>query len=132
MFIERVRLRNSHSNIQAVPSPTMKINYYNPNGVRHPRRTRIINTIKAVCKEHGYTYTKGLHILFNQFALQQDKDRYFTCMPIDPIDTITPYYSCDIATFEYQATLWTHYHFNGQNIAPHDYTKQYYQSLYTS
>ena len=105
-----------------------KINLYNPNGVRHPRRTTIINTIKAVCKEHGYTYTNGLHTLFNQFALQQDNDRYFYSMPFEPL---TRNHSSTNASIEYQVALWTHYHFIGQNVAPGDFTKYYYHTFYT-
>ncbi len=80
---------------------------YNPRNIRHPRRTRIINTIKSVCTLHNYTYSKNLHTLFNKYADEHDSDRKFTEM-CDAL--INGYY--EYAPLELQVTNWTNYHFN--------------------
>jgi hypothetical protein len=80
-----------------------KINHYNPNGIRHPRRTRIINLIKAFCNENGYIYTNGLHTVFNKYADEHQRDRTFTEMRQDGHN--------QPASLEYQVTIWLNQHF---------------------
>lgn len=76
---------------------------YNPNNIRHTRRTRIINTIKNTCNLYGYTYTNGLHTIFNTYATQHLLDKQFT-LTYDN-------YIYRAAYIEEQVTKWVIIHF---------------------